>query len=81
MSINSFKNWRFITDMMICNSIISEDYEFSMARSELKTAKNAIDRLLKKLNGEGNLEAWIQSKITKAALKEMIKAEIKNIIK
>ena len=67
MSINSFKNWRFITDMMICNSIISEDYEFSMARSELKTAKNAIDRLLKKLNGEGNLEAWIQSKITKAA--------------
>ena len=67
MSINSFKNWRFITDMMICNSIISEDYEFSMARSELKTAKIAIDRLLKKLNGEGNLEAWIQSKITKAA--------------
>jgi hypothetical protein len=67
MNINSFKNWRFITDMMICNSIISEDYEFSMARSELKTAQSAIGRLLKKLNGEGNLEAWIQSKITKAA--------------
>jgi hypothetical protein len=67
MSINSFKNWRFITDMMVCNSIISEDYEFSMARSELKTAQSAISRLLKKLNGEGNLEAWIQSKITKAA--------------
>ena len=67
MSTNSFKNWRFITDMMVCNSIISEDYEFSMARSELKTAQSAIGRLLKKLNGEGNLEAWIQSKITKAA--------------
>jgi hypothetical protein len=38
-----------------------------MARSELKTAQSAISRLMKKLQGEGDLEAWIQSKITKAS--------------
>jgi len=46
-----------------------KDNEFSMARSELKTIKNATKRLEKKMGkrGEGNLEAWVQSKITKSA--------------
>ena len=40
-----------------------------MARSELKTIKNAASRLEKKMGkkGEGELKAWVQSKITKAA--------------
>jgi hypothetical protein len=46
-----------------------KDHEYSMARSELKTIKSAAKRLNKKMGkkGEGNLEAWVQSKITKAA--------------
>lgn len=46
-----------------------KDHEYSMARSELKTIKNAAKKLEKKLGkkGEGNLEAWVQSKITKSA--------------
>ena len=46
-----------------------KDHEYSMARSELKTLKNAAKRLEKTMGkkGEGNLEAWVQSKITKAA--------------
>jgi hypothetical protein len=45
-----------------------KDEEYSMARSELKTIHNAIKRLEQKVGkGEGNLEAWVQSKITKAA--------------
>jgi len=46
-----------------------KDHEYSMARSELKTLKNAAKRLEKKMGkkGEGNLEAWVQSKITKAS--------------
>jgi len=46
-----------------------KDHEFSMARSEIKTVKNAAKRLEKKMGkkGEGNLQAWVQSKITKAA--------------
>jgi uncharacterized membrane protein (UPF0127 family) len=46
-----------------------KDHEYSMARSELKTVRNAAKRLEKKMGkkGEGNLEAWVQSKITKAA--------------
>jgi hypothetical protein len=43
------------------------DYEYEMARNELATAERAIDRLMKHLKGEGSLEAWVQSKITKAA--------------
>ena len=44
------------------------DHEYSMARSELSTVINAAKRLKKKMNkGEGNIEAWVQSKITKAA--------------
>ena len=44
-----------------------KDHEHSMARSELSTIISAAKRLRGKLNGEGNIEAWVQSKITKAA--------------
>jgi hypothetical protein len=45
-----------------------KDEEYSMARSELKTIENAIKRIKSKVaRGEGDLEAWVQSKITKAA--------------
>jgi len=44
-----------------------KDHEYSMARSELNTITNAAERLKKKMKGEGNIEAWVQSKITKAA--------------
>ena len=67
MKNSTFKNWRFTTDMMVCDYILSEDHEHSMARSELKIIQSAINRLMQKLKGEGNIEAWVQSKITKAA--------------
>jgi ribosomal protein S24E len=45
-----------------------EDQEYSMVRSELQTIMNAVKRLNAKVGkGEGNLEAWVQSKITKAS--------------
>jgi hypothetical protein len=45
-----------------------KDEEYSMARSELKTIDDAVKKLMMKVGkGEGNLEAWVQSKITKAA--------------
>ena len=45
-----------------------KDHEYSMARSELSTIVTATKRLRKKIGkGEGNLKAWVQSKITKAA--------------
>jgi len=66
MSKLSFREWSILSDLQIIDSI-QEDYEFSMARSELKTAQAAISRLMRHLKGEGDLEAWIQSKITKAA--------------
>ena len=45
-----------------------KDEEYSMVRSELKTMTDAIRRLQMVVGkGEGNLEAWVQSKITKAA--------------
>ena len=45
-----------------------KDHEYSMARSEISTVISAARRLKKKIGkGEGNLEAWVQSKITKAA--------------
>ena len=45
------------------------DHEFEMARRQLSTMKNAAKKLEKKMGkkGEGNLKAWVQSKITKAA--------------
>jgi hypothetical protein len=45
-----------------------KDHEYSMARSELKTIADAVKKLQMKVGkGEGDLEAWVQSKITKAA--------------
>ncbi len=45
-----------------------KDEEYSMARGELQTITNAVKRLQAKVGkGEGNIEAWVQSKITKAA--------------
>ena len=45
-----------------------KDHEYSMARSEIKNIIDAAKRLEKKVaKGEGSLEAWVQSKITKAA--------------
>jgi hypothetical protein len=45
-----------------------KDEEYSMARGELETIMNAAKRLKNTVGkGEGNLEAWVQSKITKAA--------------
>ena len=46
-----------------------EDHEFEMARRQLSTMKSAAKKLEKKMGkkGEGNLKAWVQSKITKAA--------------
>jgi len=44
------------------------DHEYSMVRSELQTLMSAAQRIQKKVGkGEGSLEAWVQSKITKAA--------------
>jgi hypothetical protein len=45
-----------------------KDHEYSMVRSELETLMSAAERLKAKVErGEGSLEAWVQSKITKAA--------------
>jgi hypothetical protein len=44
-----------------------KDHEYSMARSEISTIISAANKLKKKMKGEGNIEAWVQSKITKAA--------------
>ena len=45
-----------------------KDHEYSMIRSQLSTIESAAKRLQKKMGkGEGNVEAWVQSKITKAA--------------
>ena len=45
-----------------------KDEEYSMARSQIKTIEDAVKRLKAKVGkGEGDLEAWVQSKITKAA--------------
>ncbi len=62
----TFKEWSTLSDIQTITSL-KEDQEFSMARGELKTAKSAIERLMRHLKGEGNLEAWVQSKITKAS--------------
>ena len=45
-----------------------KDHEYSMARSEISTIIGAAKRLRKKIGkGEGNIAAWVQSKITKSA--------------
>ena len=62
----TFKEWSVLSDLQTI-APLGEDFEFSMARGELKTAQDAVKRLMGKLKGEGDLEAWVQSKITKAA--------------
>jgi hypothetical protein len=62
----TFKEWSILSDLETI-APLGEDFEFSMARGELKTAKSAINRLMRHLKGEGDLEAWVQSKITKAS--------------
>ena len=50
------------------NESKEKDHEYSMARSQLSTVMNAAKRLKSKMEkGEGEIEAWVQSKITKAA--------------
>jgi len=50
------------------NEAQERDHEYSMARSQLSTVMSAAKRLKSKMGkGEGNIEAWVQSKITKAA--------------
>lgn len=61
----TFKEWSILSDLETIAQL-GEDFEFSMARGELNTAKSAINRLMRHLKGEGDLEAWVQSKITKA---------------
>ncbi len=65
--INSKKDFN-VTKPHPGNFPESYDHEYSMARSELSTIISAAKRLRKKMKkGEGNIEAWVQSKITKAA--------------
>lgn len=46
----------------------AKDHEYSMARSQISTIMSAAKRLQKKMaKGEGEIEAWVQSKITKAS--------------
>lgn len=52
----------------VWDKVSVKDEEYSMARSEIKTIEDALNRLKSTVGkGEGNLEAWVQSKITKAA--------------
>jgi hypothetical protein len=50
------------------NKKSNSDYEYQMARNQLDTAKRSIDQLMKMMGNrkDGNLEAWVQSKITLA---------------
>jgi hypothetical protein len=51
-----------------CSTSMKEehDYEYEMARNQLATASRSIERLMSMLKGDGNLEGWVQSKITMA---------------
>jgi len=64
------QTWCPLHEMADCSksTTIKEDSEYGMARNELATASRAIDRLNAKMGkGEGELEAWVQAKITKAS--------------
>jgi hypothetical protein len=41
----TFKEWSILADLETI-TLLKEDYEFSMARGELKTAQSAITRLM-----------------------------------
>lgn len=43
-----------------------KDYEGEMARSELKTLADRANELASMIKDDDQLEAWVQSKITKA---------------
>ena len=45
---------------------LNEHSEYSMVRRELAVSMTAIERINKHVQGDGNLEAWVQSKITRA---------------
>jgi len=45
---------------------LNEYSEYSMVRRELAVSMSAIERINKHVQGDGNLEAWVQSKITRA---------------
>jgi len=45
---------------------LNEYSEYSMVRRELSVSMTAIERINKHVQGEGDLEAWVQSKITRA---------------
>ena len=60
--------WDKMTIANVKEAVKNKDHEYSMARSELSTIEKAAKRLKKKVGkGEGGIEAWVQSKITKAA--------------
>lgn len=44
-----------------------KDHEYSMAREEVHKIQKSLTILHKKLKGEGNLAAWVQSKLSRAA--------------
>ena len=67
--LNMFDEADIVTEAM--TKIASEkeyDHELGMVRNEMLTAKRAIDAILDVIgkSGEGNLMAWVQSKITNA---------------
>jgi len=49
------------------SSGIEGDYEGEMAKGELQSAIQNAQEIINSLNDEDELEAWVQSKITKAA--------------
>ena len=51
----------------VSEDLVLEDYEFSMARSQLKTIIRDAEALLDQIQGEGEMESWMQSKITLAS--------------
>ena len=67
--LHLFNEADIVTEAM--NKIASDskrDHELGMVRNEMLTAKRAIDAILDVIgkSGEGNLMAWVQSKITNA---------------
>ena len=60
--------WDKMTIANVKEAVKNKDHEYSMARSEISTIEKAAKILKKKIGkGEGEIEAWVQSKITKAA--------------
>lgn len=64
--LNAKSDWT-ATESVELDEASEKDHEYSMARSQLSTIEKSVMNLKKKMKGEGNLEAWVQSKLTKAA--------------